>query len=142
MKKLISMILLTIVITIVPVYASDIDLASMETSELLDLRESINTELNNRNAFEQHSVSSGTYVVGQDISPGWYLYTNTSEKWTDVTVYENQAALDSNANTREDGMLMLDSLFDNGSATIHLEENNILVLHGEGTIERTSSLMP
>lgn len=142
MKKLVASILLSSMLIATTVYASDIDLTKMETSELLDLRESINTELNNRGAFEKHSVSSGTYVTGQDISPGWYLYTNTSEKWTDVTVYENQAALDSNANTREDGMLMLDSLFDDGSATIHLEENNILVLHGEGTIERTSSLMP
>ena len=142
MKKLITIVILSAILTAIPITASDIDLTEMETTDLINLRESINKELNNRGEFEQHNVSSGTFVTGHDIAPGWYLFTNTSEKWSDVFVYENQEALDSKANTIENGRLMVDSIFDNGSASVHLEENNILVIHGEGTIERTNSLMP
>lgn len=74
MKKLISAILLSIVMTIVPIYASDIDLASMETADLISLRESIEQELGARNESENiASIGGGVFIAGEDIKSGNYM---------------------------------------------------------------------
>ena len=56
-----------------PVMASDIDLASMSTEDLVALKDSINEEIANRGG--DNIIGEGTYTVGTDIKAGNFKVT-------------------------------------------------------------------
>ncbi len=56
-----------------------IDLASIGTDDLIELRNAINEELKNRVNIENDYIYSGEYIVGKDIAPGRYLFTNLED---------------------------------------------------------------
>lgn len=60
-----------------PVMASDIDLASMSTEDLVALKDSINEEIANRGG--DNIIGEGTYVVGTDIKAGTFKVTPVKE---------------------------------------------------------------
>lgn len=56
-----------------PVMASDIDLTSMSTEDLVALKDSINTEIANRGG--DNVIGEGVYIVGTDIKAGSFKVT-------------------------------------------------------------------
>lgn len=135
MKKLISAILLSIVMTIVPIYASDINVSEMKTEELLALKSSIETELSNRGENgERLEVSNAVYIAGKDIAPGQYKIECVDEfGYLEVKIYKDDNSYDSDAETHADGLLTDETLLGLQSMTVKLEENEILKIDTIGT---------
>lgn len=65
-----------------PVMASDIDLASMSTEDLVALKDSINEEIVNRGG--DNIIGEGTYVVGTDIKAGNFKVTPVKIKIPEI----------------------------------------------------------
>lgn len=135
MKKLISAILLSIVMTIIPIYASDINVSEMKTEELLALKSSIETELSNRGENgERLEVSNAVYIAGKDIAPGQYKIECVDEfGYLGVKIYKDGDSYDNDAETHTDGLLTDETLLGLQSMTVKLEENEILKIDTIGT---------
>lgn len=86
MKKALVLTLILLIVAI-PALAEGWDFASMTTDELIELRNSITDELLSRiGTLNSAHVPAGTYVVGEDIDPGKYVFFWTKE-------YENRSAI-------------------------------------------------
>lgn len=128
MKKLISAILLSIVMTIVPIYASDIDLANMETADLISLRESIEQELGARNESENiASIGGGVFIAGEDIKSGNYMIVLGKSEEDDsgyfvVKTYDDKDSFDNAEST------MSVFLQKGQKVSLNLKDGNVLEL--------------
>lgn len=128
MKKLISAILLIIIVSIVPVYASDIDLASMETADLISLRESIEQELGARNESENiASIGGGVFIAGEDIKSGNYMIVLGKSEEDDsgyfvVKTYDDKDSFENSEST------MSVFLQKGQKVSLNLKDGNVLEL--------------
>lgn len=143
-RKLIATSLLVCSILSVSVSASDIDLTSMETAELLNLQSNIETELANRGeGGERIEISNATYTVGKDIAAGQYKIQNASEgSYTAIYVYKDANSYDNSAMTQEEGCLLFETLFDFQSTTIKLNDGeviNFINTGGKGFMSKVES---
>lgn len=73
MKKILITLLVICTLFTTTVYASPVDLESMTTDELIELRNQIVQEINNRLGFDESKIYIGDYVVGEDIKAGDYI---------------------------------------------------------------------
>lgn len=97
MKKALALTLILLIVAI-PVFAEGWDFASMTTDELIELRNSIMDELRSRiGSLDSVHVPAGTYVVGEDIDPGKYVFfwTKEYEDRSAISVYADQEDLES-----------------------------------------------
>ena len=86
MKKALALTLI-LLIAAIPVLAEGWDFASMTIDELIELRNSIMDELRSRiGSLDSTHVPAGTYVVGEDIDPGKYVFF-----W--IKEYEDRSAI-------------------------------------------------
>lgn len=73
MKKILIVLLVICTLFTTTVYASSVELESMTTDELIELRNQIVQEINNRLGFDESKIYIGDYVVGEDIKAGDYI---------------------------------------------------------------------
>lgn len=75
MKKALITLLVICTLFTTTVYASSIDLKSMSTDELINLKDEIYQEIMERVQDEgvEEPIYQGTYIVGEDIKPGKYV---------------------------------------------------------------------
>lgn len=73
MKKTLIVLLVIFTLFTTTAYASSVDLESMTTDELIELRNQIVQEINSRLGFDESKIYIGEYVVGQDIKAGDYI---------------------------------------------------------------------
>ena len=97
MKKALALILILLVITI-PAFADTIDVSSMTTDDLIELKNSIFNELKNRIGELDHAhIVDGEYLVGTDIDAGAYElfrnedYEDSSSVWIYASVEDMSA---------------------------------------------------
>ena len=94
MKKIIVLLFMSIMFSHLVFAATDIDLKSLSTEDLVALRQEINQELADRGEFKSATVPAGKYSIGTDIPAGEYS-VSTSQILTTVTVngYEQMYAI-------------------------------------------------
>lgn len=92
MKKALAFILILLAVTI-PAFADTIDVSSMTTDDLIELKNSIFSELKNRIGELDHAhIVDGEYLVGTDIDAGIYElfrnedYEDSSSIWIYASV--------------------------------------------------------
>ena len=73
MKKTLIALLVICTLFTTTVYASPVDLESMTTDELIELRNQVIQEINSRFSFDESKIYIGEYIVGQDIKAGDYI---------------------------------------------------------------------
>lgn len=75
MKKALIALLVIFTLFTTTAYASSIDLESMTTDELIELKNKIHQEIMERMQDEdiEEPIYQGTYIVGEDIKPGKYV---------------------------------------------------------------------
>lgn len=79
MKKLIAGLLIACTLFTTSAYASSVDVKTMTTEELVELRNQISEELTQRSDFTDELIYIGDYVVGSDIKAGQYIIKYISE---------------------------------------------------------------
>lgn len=151
MKRIIPVVLAFCLIFGTFAYAEEIDLASLSTEELLQLRTDLTDELFNRD--EGVLLVEGKYVVGKDIAPGAYTVVECEDDtWSRLTVYltessefdmqkaENAYLKASNAHSDPENTTVVEEpesvdytqyyrrsdLYDRCECRITLEEGNVL----------------
>lgn len=79
MKRfLVILVVLSLFVTCA--FAEGIDLESIETDDLVALRDAVNAELAKRNFAEKEvCVPAGTYTIGEDIPAGNYTFRSTDD---------------------------------------------------------------
>ena len=127
-SQFIAASLLTCSILSANVPASEVDLKSMETAELLVLKSDIESELTSRGeGAERIEVSNAVYTVGKDIAAGQYKIENASEEsYIAIYVYKDANSYDNSAMTQEEGCLLFETLFDFQSTTIKLNDGEVI----------------
>lgn len=134
MKSFIVALIVGLSLITYPVFGSEIDLTSMGSEELIQLRESINQELASRGE-EGASVGSGVFVAGVDIKPGMYKIQNTYEGWSNVYVYKSIEDLEKEEySDSHEYAFIHEAPFDDDSCNVSLEDGQILVIVGSGII--------
>ena len=78
MKK-IAGIILAAALFAMPVYAADIDIASLSDEELQELQTDILEELSDRASETSGILTGGDYTGGKDIKAGRYIFTLPEE---------------------------------------------------------------
>ena len=73
MRKFLAILIVCILLTI-PALAETVDLSSMSLEELIQLRDAVNTAINEQLdfGFDDSKIGMGYYDVGVDIKPGKY----------------------------------------------------------------------
>ena len=95
MRRLLLIFLCSIML-IAPAFgeeSSGLDLKAMSTLDLLELRKSIDTELDERGAFDYSLIKVGTYIGGKSITPGLYEIQRASDQIAGVEVYVSEEDL-------------------------------------------------
>ncbi len=91
MKKILATLLIVCTLFTTTVYAASVDVTSMTTDDLLELKEAINSEILKRFGTEGDSIYTGKYIVGEDIKSGMYVITfpskNSDYDYGQVIVY-------------------------------------------------------
>lgn len=79
MKRILSVLLVLVLLTVTFAYADTPDLKSMTDQELLSLYEGVRKEMSDRGLSFTRSLVEGKYIIGEDIQPGTYkiICTNT-----------------------------------------------------------------
>lgn len=90
MKKFIAMALALMCLA-VPAMAEEIDLSSMNLTELLKLHEQLDASIQEQFdcSLDGNSLYQGIYVVGKDIKAGRYLLTSVSKTYFMCHLYED-----------------------------------------------------
>ena len=72
--------------------AESVDLASMTDDEILELLANVNAEIVSRGLPKSATLPQGSYIVGEDIPAGSYIYTCLAEDndWGNFTVYSER----------------------------------------------------
>lgn len=79
MKKMIAGLLVACTLFTTSAYAASVDVKTMTTEELVELRNQICEELTERSDFTDDVIYVGDYVVGTDIKAGQYVIQYVSE---------------------------------------------------------------
>ena len=97
MKRIICLILATMMLSI-PVYAADIDVASLSDDELKALQVKVNDEIHTRHLDGSAIVPLGTYYVGKDIEAGTYLAEDDDpdDPGSIIFIYNDEDAYNTN----------------------------------------------
>ena len=140
MKKRILAVVCAVMLisTSAPIMASDIDIQSMSTEDLISLKKEISAELSNRNAGGD-PIGEGVYIVGEDIKAGHYDFTAGTPSNYCVTVlyyenmdsYNNEEPINNDGNTGylQEGVLM----------SLNLKDGQVLSISGgNGWMEATT----
>ena len=84
--------LLVIAALLIPVAVADsVDLSSMSNDEIIALLENVNSEIVRRGIGKTAKLPKGTYIAGNDIPAGKYIFTclAVGDDWGNVTVYSD-----------------------------------------------------
>lgn len=127
-----------------PVMASDIDLTSMSTEDLVALKDSINTEIANRGG--DNVIGEGTYTVGTDIKSGNFKVTPMKgyDGYTTFYVFKDSAEYEDYKGGNYDAgdcVIDLESYEEgnNDSGNLVLKDGEILyVYRGNAVIEEVN----
>lgn len=92
MKKFIAMALALLCLA-VPAIAEEIDLSSMNLTELLKLHEQLDASIQEQFdcSLDSNGLYQGIYVVGKDIKAGRYLLTSVSKTYFMCHLYEDMS---------------------------------------------------
>ena len=121
-----------------PVRASDIDLASMSTEDLVALKDSINREIANRGG--DNVIGEGVYTVGTDIKAGNFKVTPMKgyDGRTSFYIFKDSAEYEGGNYDAGDCVVDLDSYEEGNtdSGNLILDEGEILYIdRGNAVIE-------
>ena len=84
------LVLLLVLLSLVSIASAEVavDIATMTTEELVNLRNTVNAELAARNFKEKEvTVPVGRYTVGADIPVGVYTITRSGEYFSSIRTY-------------------------------------------------------
>lgn len=91
MKKIFAFII-AVSLLAAPVSAADLDLSSMSIDELVELRKSVDAEIQAKVHEDDYMIPMGEYKAGEDILSGKFLFTATESGY--IFGYENEEARD------------------------------------------------
>ena len=82
-------VLLAVLLLVPAALADKIDLSAMTNDEIVELLNQVNAEIVSRGISKTAKLPQGTYIAGQDIPAGRYIFTcmATGDDWGNVTVY-------------------------------------------------------
>lgn len=88
--RLVCLLVACLLLTPVAI-AAPFDLSSMTNDEIVALLDQVNAEIVNRGINKTAKLPQGTYIAGNDIPAGRYIYTcmAVGEDWGNVTVYSD-----------------------------------------------------
>lgn len=133
MKRIFSVIVMILLISSISVsaFAKGVDVAKMTTDELLELRESINQELNTRFQTEPTKFYNGVYLVGSDIKAGKYVLSFEKKSENSWFIYVETSYADRPEVTSNEDQKLIDTEYNEGeTAFINLEEGMKLEISG------------
>lgn len=140
MKKMIlPVVMLAIVVFSAPVYAIDIDVSTLELSELLELRQTIETEVMMRLSGGASSINPGAYVTGKDIKAGQYNITCTSD-YLYYAVFDDEEAYNAAVVSQNiEGSTIVYSCGSGETFFVGLEDGKVLLISdGSGVVTEAS----
>lgn len=130
-----KVLILTAVFTILFVVVSsasildDIDLASLNTDLLLELRDKITQELYSRGEMVNDRIASGDYVAGKTIKPGYYILAKENDGMGGVYIYDSEEMKQKFTTSSACNIWQGDTV------TVNLQEGMVMSLNKfEGTI--------
>ena len=92
-RGLCCLISLLVMLTITSIASAEsLDLSSMTDDEILELLSQLNDELVSRGLPKTATLPQGSYIVGEDLPVGTYIYTCLAEgnEWGSFTVYADR----------------------------------------------------
>ncbi len=108
----------------------DIDLSAISTDKLISLRNDIEIEISNRIEKTSDHIYDGEYVVGKDIAPGRYAYTNLMDEEGAT------GSLEIRDNETDRTIMYRVTVYGRCIYDLNLEDGNILCINnGDGFIE-------
>lgn len=119
------------------VLASEIDLTGLSLEQLIDLRTEINTLIAENGG--ENVIGKGTYETGIDIKAGTYNIVcskNAAHGFINVEVFPSKTDAENGENQEISQIWYKEEKAE--SASINLQEGNVLVLSGEGILQETS----
>ena len=124
MKRFLVLVIGFVLIFSGLVYAGveDVNISEMSTDEIIELRNSLNEELQERTKAYNDYIYSGKYIVGVDIAPGRYLFETSSGGFAKFAVFENK---DSEIDEYSDEFVYVDA---NTPYNVVLEEGNLFII--------------
>lgn len=118
--------------------AEVVDLASMTTDELIELRQQIASEIKKRitDSFDGNEIPTGVFVAGKDIKAGNYTLQMSSESSGNVIIldsYETYLAIMKSKNTDDrTGILLERYVRREDKLYFTIEEGQVLLFEGKG----------
>lgn len=133
MKRALISLLVIFTLFTTTAYASSIDLESMTTDELIELKDKIYQEIMERVQDEgvEEPIYQGTYIVGEDIKPGKYVivFRNEFEDKTKRDLFRGYIKCYTNQDAAiNDNCYFSDLLIIDEECGIDLEDGNVLVV--------------
>lgn len=140
MKRFLAIILVMITLS-VSACAEGIDLEDLSLSELLSLHEQLDIAIENEIEcrLDENSIYQGVYIVGEDIAPGYYLFTCIEDMHDEgdfdffYELYETKEAYDKHSRS------MFDRFNSGESVQIELVDGMVLrIVNGTANIQPSS----
>ena len=133
MKKTLIALLVSFTLFTTTANASSIDLESMTTDELIELKDKIHQEIMERVQDEgiEEPIYQGTYIVGEDIKPGKYVivFRNEFEDKTKRDLFRGYIKCYTNSDSAiNDNYYFSDRLIIDEECGVNLDDGNVLVI--------------
>lgn len=144
-KKVLAAMLTAVILMSVPVVA-DFDLSSMTLDELVDLKNEISKEIQDR-ITEEGNFGGGGYLVGTDIKAGHYVYTPINNGAAYISLFPDKEAFDKSRETQEATEAILSQQVyevNHDCLSLNLEDGQYLYVNGGPGIltENNASWLP
>lgn len=137
MKKLIALLLVSLLALCPAAMAEGIDLKGMTLDELIALHAAIDAEIDARIGCEPSLIAGGVYTAGETIKTGVYVITCTNAYGEDgmtITVYANHEQYEKCRSVinqyKDDYQLYAGSIAVEQAVTVSLADGMVLVIDG------------
>ena len=89
MKRFLALLMIGIMAFSMTVYAADIDVTSLSLDELVELRDKVLLEIQDRTAAETSMINAGVYEAGVTIKEGVYTLTVPEDGKGRIEIFDN-----------------------------------------------------